>query len=399
MQFDEELACRYLEDEGVLEVDMRPRFEAVLRFTTWEDGLRTLVLENGEWREDWIDWQLGFVASARRAPGDHPAKRIAATVPDEALRLAQNAGSFEITALRLLRHHPEATDLARSAPNLFWLVAAHVGAGDIPATAHGALLRMRRVDVLAACTHAERSAAAVRFVEKLVPLDHDEGELRLVERAAQDPQVVRLFHHRPRVYPELLRAVAASLAFIERRFFRDEVARVPDGEVSASAIWEIHEIHDDVVQLGAALGHPPLEIERRIAPLSTVNQLRALHDDWADAFNVRMGDAVASLHDNDRTLPDAGVATPPGIAPIRTVGELRREGIEMRHCVASYVDECIRGESFIYSVREPARATVQVRIVGARPVVTQMRGVRNAMVSDGVGKLVEDWIASVWRAK
>jgi hypothetical protein len=76
------------------------------------------------------------------------------------------------------------------------------------------------------------------------------------------------------------------------------------------------------------------------------------------------------------------VAKPPivvlekeGIRFLDTVGQICAEGAEMEHCVASYIDRAMSGESFFFHVdRAGESATVEVDFVGH---VTQAQGPRN----------------------
>lgn len=51
----------------------------------------------------------------------------------------------------------------------------------------------------------------------------------------------------------------------------------------------------------------------------------------------------------------------PGVKFLSTVGEIVTEGMEMKHCVGSFVKRCVAGESFIFSCEHQGdRATIEV---------------------------------------
>ena len=95
-------------DEGTLEIRFRPPFSGTLRVTSWSDGLRILHAEDGHWIEDPHDPQLAFIGSALRTPNAGAAHDFARTIPADAVRLSGTCGTFELTALRMLRWHDAA---------------------------------------------------------------------------------------------------------------------------------------------------------------------------------------------------------------------------------------------------------------------------------------------------
>lgn len=87
------------------------------------------------------------------------------------------------------------------------------------------------------------------------------------------------------------------------------------------------------------------------------------------------------------------VPTPPQIdheliRPILDVQQLSRTAKEFRNCLRSAVDEMVAGEAAFYVLDgvEPAVFSIEPRIGGY--VITQIRGVRNAFVSDETKSLV-----------
>lgn len=82
---------------------------------------------------------------------------------------------------------------------------------------------------------------------------------------------------------------------------------------------------------------------------------------------------------------------------LRTPAELQEEGDAMDHCVGSYAAEVARGNCVIYSVRKAGQrvATMEIRWVYGHnrpPIVNQLRGYANAVVTDEVRKAVAEWM-------
>ena len=85
------------------------------------------------------------------------------------------------------------------------------------------------------------------------------------------------------------------------------------------------------------------------------------------------------------------------IQPITDVVELREEGAQMRHCVATYASRVVKGVSYIYSVRkdEERIATLElVRNEEAKFSVRQISGLRNSRVSGDVAGAIRRWASA-----
>ncbi len=395
-----EPACVYVESANALDVSVSSLPGATLRFTTWDDGLHVLAASGATWREERRDWQLAFLGAALRAPLEHPARRLAATVPPDALALAAHAGTFEITALQLLRRHAEAWDLARTAPALFWLAAAHAGSVGLDDGDRGALLRLRRVELLSRCTGGEASAAALRFIEKVVPELQSDGERCVLMRAAARPEMVCVFRHVERVPISLVRA-ARSCPLATRRWFADAVrcaAMLPETDAE-DFLWDLVAIHRDAEHVAECLELGAEASDVAFGQLRTARELRQLHDRWAADLNRRgmVTELVISLrlrpHD---PFPEPLVPGSIDIEPIRTLAELFAEGEVMHHCVASYARFCASGTRTVYRVLRPQRATlcIEQRASGDLAFIQELKGVANAYVEQTTTDAVRRWMKS-----
>ncbi len=382
-------------DTGCLELDVRPVADCRLRLASWTNGLTLERFEDGTWVPDPEDPCMPFLASALRLPIDDPVRRFVEPIPPQTLALAASSGPFELTALRLLRFHPSARDLAVGSPNLFWLVAASAAARSPSFADLSHVLGLRRRDVLAWAMGVEGAAASVKFVDKFLPLPRGEDELRLLAAVVSQPEIVWLFRHHSRVRPGTLRVVLRHHRIrpelLGARFYGDAAMHAGDTMLLEDAL----SLSSDARRLGHLLGIP--NSGTVVAAARTVADLRMLHDRWTARANE--GRHAASLrqlldkHGNAR-FPDPPLPGSPDIIAIRTVHQLLEEGREMRHCVGSYVWRCLEGACFIYKVIAPARATAELRVVEGRPRLVQLRGPGNAAPPEACWSSVRSWMQS-----
>lgn len=90
------------------------------------------------------------------------------------------------------------------------------------------------------------------------------------------------------------------------------------------------------------------------------------------------------------------------VRPIASIEELKAEGIKMHHCVASYSENLILGNCYIFTVRtvkapdEPI-ATLELR--KDKKQIVQLRGKRNAIVSDEIKAFCDYWFENIVNKK
>ncbi len=64
----------------------------------------------------------------------------------------------------------------------------------------------------------------------------------------------------------------------------------------------------------------------------------------------------------------------------------------MKHCVASYSDAVMFGDSFIYRVLKPERATLELKIHKNKPVIQQLCLQNNGKPSNETKNAVNRWL-------
>jgi hypothetical protein len=112
----------------------------------------------------------------------------------------------------------------------------------------------------------------------------------------------------------------------------------------------------DTHRLGEQLGIS--EVDAILAQCTTWRALAALHDAWARRLHSL--DIAKQVAAKGNELPEPPFPGTKDIQPVTTVYDLLMEGTGMHHCVGSYLDAIRRGDSYIYKVFSPNRATVEL---------------------------------------
>lgn len=121
-------------------------------------------------------------------------------------------------------------------------------------------------------------------------------------------------------------------------------------------------------------------------------RLMEIHDEVTKEYNIIQELIEAEKLQKPFPEPLVKIAPIPGkITRLSNGHELLQEGRKMHHCVASYVDTCLRGESDIYHVVDDfgKEATLEL---GRQGSIKQFKSFHNETPSPGCQALVSQWL-------
>ncbi len=115
-------------------------------------------------------------------------------------------------------------------------------------------------------------------------------------------------------------------------------------------------------------------LHRKMPRLHSLAQLNQLHDEWVWRMNLRTAA-------NEDPFPPPPLPGKDGeIEPLVSGHDLAMEGREQQHCVAGYAHAVLQGETYIYRMLKPERATLAIVWGSTGWLLGEIRGVRNAPV-------------------
>ena len=358
------------EDDGALVLDLSP-LAPPLRMTSWEAGLAVSSWADGRWapasRTD--AWRLSLVVPEAVSS---PVGRFMAAIPSRARLLASRCGAHGLAALRLLRLHPRARVVARN-HSLLWLVARHADLCGLESAM--ALLDGTPTEVLAGCLGVEPAPGAVGLLHRIGPSAAQ--EISLLQRTLGSARVVRALRHVGKVGRRAMQAAGRHEVLCTQPFFWHRLR----GWSEEGAADELVDLYQRTCALGERLGIAGA------AGIVSRGTVETLFERWRARAFERDGPLDPEAH----RFPAPRL---PGTESIVWLGDsaaLHREGRRMGHCVFAYEDWCRRGEAAAYRISAPERATVVVSN-DEWPTIWELRGVRNAEVSDETLLAVRRWV-------
>jgi hypothetical protein len=263
----------------------------------------------------------------------------------------------------MLATSTEARDLARSNPNLFWLLAVAVNERRITADQIAALCRMKQAEILRVLT-GTASKAQVRFLRKVRVREGTMIGGRFLLEAAGKPAIVHAVRHQSETSIALLRMLVMYPGLARQDLVPAIAAKVTECENAGPE--RINQLRRELFFLEMAQEN-----------LS------------ARKFKVRLEECCEPA-----TFPAPPLPGTKRIVPITTVEELEAERGEQRHCVAQYAGAVHRGHVYFYRVLAPQRATLAIDLTGDRPKIGEFKLARNGKPGRKARKAVEAWFAA-----
>jgi hypothetical protein len=335
-------------------------------------------------------------------------------LPAEIVRVVEPFGSHQWALMVLLRQKPRSMDLAIGNPVLAYCLAnSYEFRGTRPEAA--------AVQALWHCHRKQRwilawlgfpgTEAMVRLTRKILPESASPTVLRCLRNAAKaDEEVLERLAHLPRVNLGVLQLVATQgLSELVAPKLLLEVAAMDDnaGEPPIG----------DMVRRGMGMRRA-LGPGRNITPFTRIEQVRQFHDEFdaaqqaalqrleaervaeqerrrrqEEARTGRRGQRSRSA-EVPRPYPSPPVPGTEDIIPLTSAEQLRIEGVKQSNCVGSYAWRVLQGDTYVYRVMGPDRATLAI-VRGADGCWrrSELKARKNRKVKASTVAHVDRWLA------
>ncbi len=307
-------------------------------------------------------------ASGGEVPDKQPAPAMVRKRAFDAFRFAQPKDiakalepfrSHQWHLLVMLAHDPASLDLAKSNPALAYLLAQRLGADSelIRSLKCGT---MSQRDLLA-CLDLPDSAAMVKLLRKVRPEsitgDNWRAVAGLLRRGTTDLR--QPLAHLPVINTGVIEIVSeARLLEAASACLLEEISTLRQEHYRAGVAQMLRDTLDMQEQLR---GRDPVRLFADLERLRKVHlEVSAAHREYlrrrrAAALSGEAGNRDRAIFE---TPPIPGL--PGSIEPLTSASHLVDEGEEQHNCVGSYAWKVRMGDTFIYRILKPERATLSI---------------------------------------
>jgi hypothetical protein len=311
-----------------------------------------------------------------------------ASLPDELVRSIESFRSHQ-WALIVMAHvgGSAALDLMNSNPVLAYVLANAREFYEILATPEEKDQALRILNLkqrrIAKCLLFPDKQATVSLMKRIRPESVNReiiGPLRLALK--KDPTVAQVLARIEQVNAGVLGVVLnKKLGKMYTSGLLGEIARSSREHYHPFAMHTLEE-----VAYMSRVGRP-----KKIPPqFSSLKRLNAYHEELSSDF-----EKVGAHKLRYCRIPEPPLAGTDSITPVHTLTQLKKEGKEQSHCVASYSRRIAQGGTYVYRVLKPERATLSiVRDSGGRWCRGELYCAGNHPVSDDTVRAVDEWLES-----
>lgn len=388
-----------LSDSGELIVTLRSGYDTTFKITSWSDGLQFYTLNtDANWLLEESDAGIIFSTAKScnyKGSGD-AVERFVEVIPSRFRQAVAVFSHRQFSLLRLAAQYPNLRELLIRSPNLCWLVICFAEQANWSQKQVVQLLQLKRVCIVERL-FANKSMQLVKLINKIQLVNGSEGEAKLLFKLLKKTQIVDGFNHWQSVSIITLRVVSKRPYFMNSKLLANEIDICKTKQANVMHFFDISQIYDDLHRMHNALNKV---FEPRVwRSIESFTCLRQLHDRWVVRYNKieRRRLAVEQARPADQAVNDQAVNAQPinrkpyvevdypicaigdrdDLIQIKNSTELSLEGVDMSHCVGSYGDKLMRGDSYIYKLLQPQRATVEIKVRGNRVSILQFKLAHN----------------------
>jgi hypothetical protein len=282
-----------------------------------------------------------------------------------------------------------ARELFEDNPALLWLLVRKSSFDcDVKDKLGEILLKTRREILNLAAGVGEWSA--VKFLAKVDIGYGTKAEMDLIYESVQDKNILYACRHLNHVGIGLLHAMKKmpelKLEYISNFVRANQEMNMYE---SYGVLAGFEGLHGDIVRAAKMLGIE--NYENVLSRCSSIEDFNRIHDKWVSRINEEMIEAEMKKMGE---FPSPPIPNSDDIVYIESPYELYREGVEMDHCVATYIPEALHGDVFFYKVMKPERATVAVEMVVDEYEIRELSMKRNREPDNETHRHVEEWVSS-----
>ncbi|WP_312998550.1 PcfJ domain-containing protein [Leclercia sp.] len=250
------------------------------------------------------------------------------------------------------------------------------------------LARMKRKKLISDLAGTVAEEKIVNILKKTSMLHGRKDEFLWLSRCLRSDAIIEAYKHQEQIsiqelylaysYPLFCGSqLLASLCKIKQNSLQD----YKYGMIS------LEKLVRDSIRIGESIGLKSAQI--MVMNCKSKEDVKILHDKWT--YKLR---SSTMYLEKDVYLEEPSIQVTDGVEYINSINKLIREGNEMRHCLASYKDKVVSGESYIYKVvtHWGERVTVELALSNGIYLLKQAKGICNSQASDLALNYIHTWL-------
>lgn len=292
---------------------------------------------------------------------------------------------LQVAILKVCVESYRCNQMLESNPCLLWILLDFACENNIDVDQINSLLGLKRQSILFQIFGTLPNGAG-RFIAKVKLLNGVENELDIIKRVILNQDIIEAFSHFEEIpiqvlylaerYPDLIGArYVFDVCFPKRERISFYLEGIP----------ALCKKTEDTINLGIALNIK--NASKFVKSCRNTNELDRLHDKWAASLNKSR-----TFYNPDIKFDVPSIREADGMKWLSTANSLVNEGVEMEHCIATYVNKAQKGVSIIFSIFDPERATLEVGKRDGKYILKEVKKKNNLEVNDSTREKIQEWL-------
>ena len=348
-------------------------YDCLLTLTSWEKGISWESFSDGErfFQKDYLD-DPGI--TLHQIYDSHKANNWLRTIPEYLInKLLAYEKCYQLPIyplLYLLSRYKCSIDLFKSNQNLMAIIMYSAKTKNWNEEYVTNLLNRKRIDILNACGFP-RKKSIIKTLNNLRVSTLTYQKYCTMKTVLLLPNI-HLINHLNYIDINLLELIEKNTELLSSPIIRGYHKEWP--------IAQFKRLYIDTNRMLGPEGY------QRLLNCRTIDEIEKLHEKCIIKINKEKKKKLI-------VFPSPPIQGNKDIIPLTNSYELINEGIIQHHCVVSYQNDIICGNSYIYKVLEPERATLEVTILAnAKFQIAQLRLSCNQSPSKETIQKVDKWI-------
>ncbi|HMB00324.1 MAG TPA: PcfJ domain-containing protein, partial [Spirochaetota bacterium] len=316
------------------------------------------------------------------------------TVPPWLVHIINCFSFGHIFLLQLLRTRPLLSDMFKKTP-AFFLIAVHLLSSlRVSPRQSASILTGRRKGILSQFK-LPHCKSIVRILHKIKPVVFTRAEAEKIITVLNTPVICRFINNFREISGSylsfLLQKKKQLHDFLLSDIFFNSICDNFSGFIIKKRIKYIKRLKRDTINILNELGETN-EINK-VQQIKKEKDLRSAHNHWLNIYlRITARQQInPDIEDDINIFPKPVLPGNNNIINLRSINQLKEEGITMHNCVGTYGRRVLNRQCDIYKVISPGRATLEIKLNSRGVRLGQLKGPWNRSVSKAVLNSVRNW--------
>jgi len=374
-------------------INFMPYLDISMTIGAWQQGLHFLLKKKGQFIEQDTHARLILVTKQHLSNKNLPIYHFLQQIPQWIREKVKSYRHYQLLLLQVLSTSQRAREIFIHSPNLLWLLVIEKNTKQWTYKIFEEVLALKRHIIIEKIFPLKNTSTMVtakqqlKFINKMSFTLVGIKDYQVIQNAMVQSKIIDHFKHYSAIPIQLLVLLEHYPEFIGCQFLKSElllshktiINNIREYKTTADYIGDIKRMAKIL-----SIKNIPSQYRKKTSQES----LQKMHDKLVDRINKH----PVLKTEYEKGFPKPDIQGNDDIVFISNVYELKKEGRELQHCVASYTEVARKGHRYFYKILEPQRGTLEITLQKNTYVINSFKLKHNNEPSKQSWKKVRIWL-------